>query len=331
MNKKNQQGVIMPKENKLISDEDLLPFEEVNDEIPFKEPVTYTLEMLKFLYSPTFSRRYPLTRCLFMSVVEYVSRYKSENEQNFTTVVEILNQLLCDLSDDRKTKSERLKILLDKYHSYISTDDNELFLNYPDWAIDAFHAFYYYNKIEAQQYTIACLLYDLIPLVHMSFEEMHNAIKNNRKLNEIIDFQKQQAIYRGYKDFDQMMKIRVISDKLFHQTDIAKKSLFILATFLTEFTLTEHNLQCANMNFEIKRIRELLKQILKNNNIESDDFFEAKNELTTTMLYYKNIAESAELNNVVSNVLERILFLNTNVNNMYSMMDNSSKDYEFFF
>lgn len=279
----------------------------------FKDNVAHddTMNIVEFFY-PTFpatKRRYPLTRCLLGALVESIKCYEPKEDHNFGTVIEYLNDILKDINNPEKTeKQDKLDVLNKLFYP----DDYTGRLEYrgksrlwqdiklPEWAVDMFELFYYYDKLDSQQYTVACLLYDLIPYKNVSFEEIGIAIENNRSANELIDFQKKTAMWKGDNATMALFKIREVANKLFSPTDVIRQSAFQLAAF----SVLEKQ-DSLDLDFPVKSVRKVAMHAYTSGRLYCDDGMDTPVHNTARLLM--NIFESsASRQGILIHVVERL-------------------------
>lgn len=194
----------------------------------------YARSIVEYLYpsSPGYNRKYPLTRCILHSLIEYITAMEPKENHNFKRLLEILDEILCDLSNMDSTKEKGIPTLNYlfglKSNSNVTYDSVQKAL--PTWAISAFELFYYYSKIESQRYTVSCLVYELLPYIDMTFAEMCRAIAKNEPVSNILLHQSKQAMYSGNRDLDIYLSTRLYSKILFPANyDIMKNCIFQLA------------------------------------------------------------------------------------------------------
>lgn len=303
----------------------------------FKDNVAHddTMNIVEFFY-PTFpstKRRYPLTRCLLGALVENIKRYEDKEDHKFGTVISYLNDILQDMNNPTKTEK---KDKLDVLNKLFSPDDYNGDLEYngkirlwqstklPDWAIDMFELFYYYDKMESQQYTVACLLYDLIPYKNVSFDEIGIAIENNRPASELVDFQKKMAMWKGDNATMTLFKIREISNKLFSPTDVIRQSAFQLAAF--SVLEKQYSLDLA---FPVKAVRQAVMHAYTGGHLYCDDGVDTPVHNTARLLM--NIFESsASRQGILIHVAERLFDMGMTLKELLPAGQEGSPDGFFF-
>lgn len=296
-----------------------------------------TMNIVEFLY-PTFPpsrRRYPLTRCLLGCLIENIKHYEPEENHNFKTVAYYLNDLLSDMNNtENKTAKDKLVLLRKIFYTDDYGGDLEYRgisrvgqeINLPEWALDMFDLFYYYDKLESQQYAAAGLLYDLIPLMNVSFAEVTNSLDSG--LQAMLDFQKKAAMYKGDNVALLMHRMREVSGKLFSYAEPIKQSVFQLAVLKA---MDKHGE--LSFDFSMKHVlralmdayRYIAYPLYQYNNIDC--------QLTDLARMLNNIAESASSQqNIIMNVAERIMLIDENVITLCNAAENSSRrSDEFFF
>ena len=282
-----------------------------------------TMDMVNFLYPiyPPSRRRYPLTRCLLGYLIEFIKSEKKEEDHNFRTVIDIISNLLNDIND----KSIEGKDKLDSLEKTFIDEDgcclDERFRN-------MYELFYHYDKMDSQQYTVAGLLYDLIPLVNVTFKEVESAIKNRKSLNDIIEHKKKSAMYQDNKPLLIFYKIREISERLFTQAEPIRQSIMQIA--LLQSMEKRGSL---DLNFDVEQVRLYLMRVYLGNETMIEPDIQCDNELTQTIGWLFQIAESASsLRNMILYVSERILMAEGNVEEIFGKHSEfvSTKD-DFFF
>lgn len=275
---------------------------------------TYTEEFLDFLYpeGPT-NKRLPLTRCLFYGLVELISVFKEPQKQNFKTVIEILDRMLLVTHNQSITQDQRIEIFLKEFHQIPKSSKVEMDLELEEYAIDAFC---YYDKVDVQKFTIACLMFDLLPLINMSFEEMHIAIQNGQNFEDVKNFQTKKAMYENNQAFMRIMSARLVANILFNKNDITQKSMFIVAYQIAEYFEATYNGLTNALHFHVNEVKNELQTIIKSGFIHCEEMFAIDHPIVNFVKYYKHICESAEVVNIAVHVLERILLLDCDVSDI---------------
>lgn len=289
-----------------------------------------TMDIVNLLYpiNPPSRRRYPLTRCLLGYLIEFIKVHKSEDEHNFKTVVNLLSNLLQDINNPKLNGEDKLRSLDSTYYDDYGNDLDEKFIN-------MYKLFYHYDKMDSQQYTVAGLLYDLIPLVNVSFKEIESVIKNGKTTKDIIEHKKKAAMYEDNRPLLIFYKIREIAERLFTQAEPLRQSVMQIALLQA---MEKHG--HLDLNFDIEQVQLYLMNIYTDNKVMNAPDIQCNNELTETIGWLFQIAEStASLKNTILNVSERIIMAKGNVEDLFgkstefiSMLDGYSKfKDEFFF
>lgn len=267
---------------------------------------SYVEEFLNFLYPESQTgRRSPLTRCLFIGLGQMISLFKEEEEQTFQLMIEYLDKMLLITQNKDISQSERVQLLLNQFYEIGDEFKTQIDLEIEEYAIDAFC---YYDKVDAQRYTIACLMFDLLPLINMNFRALHIAIENHQTTDEIISFQSKQALYNQDNDYRRILYSYIIAKHLFNKNDVTKKSMFIVAALMAEFFEVNYNGLTVALDFHIDSVKDELRSIIKKGKIECDELFAIDNRFVNLLTYLKHISEASEITNIAVHVLERILF-----------------------
>lgn len=277
------------------------------------------VELLYPTYPPT-KKRFPLTRCLLVSVIESVTLLRPKNEHNFRTVIDILSDLLEDINDSTNTRSKKLRVLTTLFVA--NPNPNEDYSTYLDWTQDlninlpayvyrAMELFYHYGKIESQQYTVAGLIYDLMPLMDVTFDEIRNAMKNRQTIKEIVAFQEKNAMYKDDRATMLIHKVRKISETLFASSEPTKSSIFQAAIFAVIDSRSQ-----LDLDFSIELVKDRLMLAFRDCQDLRTSKAIYKSNIGHVMNWYCQIAESSNVSDMIVFVMERILMLQGNVSDL---------------
>ena len=270
-----------------------------------------TVVITDFLYPNTVRPRYPLTRCLLMSLIEYVRLNKDKKEHTFRAVINILSDVL-EYMNNGKTEDEKLS----GFKKYFDPEGKNFYnsdgyqkcssIQMPNWVWRAYDLFYNYSKIDSQHYTVACLLYDLIPFADMRFIEFYSAIMHNQKIRDIVTHQEKNAIYQDDKCAILSNRVGKIADRLFSTSEIVKKSIFRAAVLqIVDNRLVEENF--FDLNFDIEELKTFLMRVIYESEWNAG-IQTYNNQFGDLIKWYTQIAySSTALSDVTMSVVERIL------------------------
>lgn len=288
----------------------------------FNSHSTSTIDIVEFLYPSGSGKRFPLTRCLLSSVIECLYVTHDKDEHNFKTVLDILYKLLCDINEPNNTREEKLQVLTKlfnadgktKYEGAENVSDPSLLLD--EWAWMSFEMFYNYRKMDSIQYTVACLIYDLIPFINVTFDEMANAYKMRHALSSFLAVQIKNAAYRDDKIMCAIYKARKLADMYFTPSDTGKKAILQIALFIA----SDETSGTYDLNADIWRVKNILMGIFKCGAPAYVDraIFTMNNIFSQILNYYKEISlTTASLSDMTMMTLERILMVEGNILDLF--------------
>lgn len=284
----------------------------------FNSHSTNTMKIVDFLYPQNQGKRYPLTRCLLSCLIENTYVNLPVEKQNFRTIIDVLKELLDDMNGrPNDTSIIRLAILSDFMESIDTMDE---------WVIMSYEMFFNYSKTESQKYTVACLLYDLIPLINVSFDKIVNAINNRYTLQAVIAYQAKGAVYDNDMPMRYIFQGRAMADKLFSQNDTTKKAILQIPLFLAADDINES----CELNYDLIHVKNIMMDMISMGAMRyaEKDIFNTDTVFSTVMQAYAAIAQSSDsLRDMVIMTLERILMIEGNVQTLLPQKEPESKSF----
>lgn len=204
-----------------------------------KDIQTSTIQILDFLY-PRPNRldsQLRLTRCLLGCLLENIQTYRPKEEQNFKTVIGILNELLQDMNDNSiKNQKEKLRALEElfykdeckntKYNNAAKTSQTR---EVSDVCMNMFRLFYEHNSINHQKQTVSCLIYEMIPLMNASFEDIESTISNQKTLDEFFTYKELSAALSHDRQMVVLYGLFEIAKELCPQGIPTQRSILLLS------------------------------------------------------------------------------------------------------
>lgn len=272
-----------------------------------------TMNIVEFLYPtyPPSRRRYPLTRCLLGCLVENVKVYEPEEKHNFKTIIEILSDLLTDMNDESIDEEDKLRVLSKLFYTDDCADAeyNGIVrvgqdIRMSELSTDMFQLFYGYNKFDSQKYTVAGLLYDLIPLVNVSFADVKTAIKNSKDINDLIEFRQKAAVFNDNKPMLLLYKCNQIAKRLFPQDVPIQRSVFQIAVLKA---VEKHG--SLDLHVDFSNIKRYLMHVYNGHTELSSDLMECGDGVLINVMswLYQIATSSNSISNTILNVSERLL------------------------
>ena len=263
--------------------------------------IVKTRDIVNFLY-PTgrgSKRRFPLTKSLLTYLIEIVKLNEKEKDQTFEYVVDILVDVLEDLNDPDIKEERKLRVLEETFN-------NEGGKDFPEDIINMYEMFYFSDNLESKQFVVACLLYDLIPLMNVHFSEIESAIQNGHTVKHVLEYQRSTAVYKNDIPMLAFYKSKAIASDLFGEDDVMRSATLQFAMIFTMLSKGDMVFDCKDTkDFLMKWYKDLDFINWGDAEINSED----DNRVYSIISMLHSIFESSSVQQSnILNVLERFVF-----------------------